>query len=245
MALAAVTQILLDRLGWQWAMRCLGLGAGSLSLLCSYFIKVRTAPAAQLAILSHFRKNKRNSISAASGGPPKPQPPPLDFAVFRNSKFIVLFFIGFTAMWVNNIPFQFGPLFATQAVGVSASTASLVLSIMNGCSSFGRIAWGFTSDRIGSQNVLFVASFFCFASILALWIPCGTGTVSLLFAFAVAYGFCAGALFSMLPTVLATTVGTEGFAGKIGMLVSFKQSAKLFFQHSMTSKLTPPPPLPI
>ena len=98
-----------------------------------------------------------------------------------------------------NIPFYFVPQYATTVLGTTPATASVVLGVMNGMSSAGRILLGFMSDRVGPQNVLVVAAFLVSIDVFALWLPGAPGGLGLLFAFGIVYGFVAGSLLSMIP----------------------------------------------
>ncbi len=89
---------------------------------------------------------------------------------------------------------------------------------MNRLSSIGRITLGFFSDRIGPQNVLCFAALVVVIDTFALWIPTSSGGIGMLFAFGIVYGFFAGALLSMVPTVLASTFGVQNFGAKMGLL---------------------------
>lgn len=55
-------------------------------------------------------------------------------------------------------------------------------------------------------------------SIFALWMPGAPGSVALLWVFAIVYGAFAGAIMSMIPTVLSAICGAENFASKMGLL---------------------------
>lgn len=147
LALAAVTQTMIDQVGFRWALRYLGIGGGAVCFICAFFLPARIVPADQLDIFAAIRRfrRRRNSIAAAPTGPAKPRPPLVDFGMFKDGKFVMLFLVGFFAFWFMNVPFQFAPSFATSVVGTTPGTASVVLGIMNGCSSAGRIVLGAVS----------------------------------------------------------------------------------------------------
>ncbi|KAI9005677.1 major facilitator superfamily domain-containing protein [Hyaloraphidium curvatum] len=223
LCLGPLTQLMLDTIGLAWTLRVWGLAGGTMCMLCAATLKARVEPPGMWDVGAWRLRRERWSPghgrpSAKPAGPPPKKAPFIDVAPFRNMRFNILFLACFFVLWALNTPFAFLPQYATSVIGVSPATASVMLGVANGCSSAGRIGLGALSDRLGALNVMTGVCFLACACVLCFWLPGRSGTVALTFVYSVSYGFFAGSLLSMIPTVLAAIVGIENFAGKMGLL---------------------------
>lgn len=218
LALGPLTQYLLEHLGFRWTLRIWGLGGGFTCLCASFFLKMRVIPPGQWDLWAWLPGRKKTVATTAVQQQPQKKPPFIDFSLFKSFRFSLLFLACFFIFWGQNIPLYFVAQYTTMQIGASAATASIVLGVMNGCGTAGRIGMGFLSDRLGALNVLLVMMTIIIISIFALWLPGSYGTIGLLWAFAIFYGTFAGATMSMIPTVLTAICGPENFASKMGLL---------------------------
>jgi MFS family permease len=97
------------------------------------------------------------------------------------------------------IPFFYLPSYAVQH-GMSSELASYLISILNGASFFGRVIPGILADKLGRLNMLCVVAFssailiFCWPKII---------TNASIIVFSGLYGFCSGAIISLMAACLA------------------------------------------
>ncbi|KAG0364982.1 hypothetical protein BGX24_004327, partial [Mortierella sp. AD032] len=125
----------------------------------------------------------------------------IDFTIMKDIRFSLLFIAGIFVMSGYFTPFVFINTYATQ-YGVEKSTAALMVGLMNGASAVGRIVMGIASDRIGSMNALCISTFTATLTLFFLWTFAKTVTV--MFVFSIAYGFCCGAYLSSTVSVSAS-----------------------------------------
>ncbi len=205
-AVPPLVALLIAGMGWRPAVAVLGLGAAALLLLAALMVKsppVRPAgPAASAA------------ASGGQGG--------LTFAAARRSRVLwtlcAVQFCFFSALMT--VPLHL-PIHGMD-LGLSASGAATLLSVVGGASVAGRLAVGRLVDVIGGRRAFAL----CFVALIA-----GLGGLSVLmvpwalFATVAVYGFSHGALFVVVsPTVAeyfgmrahGAIFGTVLFAGTLG-----------------------------
>lgn len=181
---------LLQRLGTAWTFRVLGAITLTTGLPAAYFVRDRVKPSRRAFI---------------------------DWALFQDFRFVVLFFAGAVATFPLLVPPFFFPLYA-RSIGLSSQTSAALVSAFNLSSAVGRIGAGFLSDRIGPLNSLAGSLFFNGVSLLILW-PVST-TLAPLVVFAVINGAAAGGFFSLMPTVAGQVFGSARVSVSLGMLVT-------------------------
>ncbi|KAJ1557275.1 hypothetical protein HK405_000381, partial [Cladochytrium tenue] len=116
LVLAEVTQVLIDRLGVQWALRV------------SAFIA--------LAFTAGVVPLLRPRIAALG------QRARFDWSIVRDPLFIIMSLTCFFATFANLVPVYYMPEFALARIGLPASTGSALVSVYNGASAMGRIVLG-------------------------------------------------------------------------------------------------------
>ncbi|KAJ7197815.1 major facilitator superfamily domain-containing protein [Mycena pura] len=190
----AVTSFIMNRLiesfGPAWTFRIIGLITLGTGLPAAWLVKERT------------------TIRTAGF---------IEWSLFRDSRFVVLFFAGALGTFPLFVPPFFLPLYAAS-VGLSPSAGAGLVAGFNFASAVGRLGLGFVSDRIGPVNVLFLALLLSAISMLALW-PVSTSLAPLI-VFVVINGAANGGFFSMMPTVIGTVFGPARVGVVMGMIVT-------------------------
>ncbi|ORX96148.1 MFS general substrate transporter [Basidiobolus meristosporus CBS 931.73] len=181
LALAPITRSLISKVGFRWSLRILGLGGFVLLSIASILLRTRIQS--------------------------KPNTPILDFLLFRNPRFTVLFLIGMIVSFGYLVPFFFLPNYVLYT-GLSVEMGSLLLGLLNGSSALGRVVLGFLADGMGRINSLFLSLFVGTLSIFLLW-SFATGFTALL-CFVLLYGFTAGGFVSLFPVVASEVNGHAG-----------------------------------
>ncbi|KAF9027563.1 hypothetical protein BGZ52_002977 [Haplosporangium bisporale] len=100
--------------------------------------------------------------------------------------------------------------------GVDASSAALMVGLMNGSSAIGRVIMGMVSDIIGPINALFISTLAATLSLLLIWTF--AKTAAMMFVFSVVYGFCCGTYPSSTVSVTGAICGPERLAVITGII---------------------------
>ncbi|ORY21217.1 major facilitator superfamily domain-containing protein [Naematelia encephala] len=181
---------LIQRLGPAWTFRVIGMITLATGLPAAWLIKER-APIRSTAFL--------------------------DFTLFRDFKFLILFLAGAVATFPIFVPPFFLPLYAGSLQLSSSAGAGLVAGF-NFSSAVGRLGCGFMSDRLGPLNTLFISLLLSAASMLVLW-PVST-TIAPLIAFVIINGAANGGFFATMPTVVGNVFGSTRISVAMGMIVT-------------------------
>ncbi|KAJ2719349.1 hypothetical protein GGI07_005261 [Coemansia sp. Benny D115] len=185
------TRAMTTHLSRNWALRITGLIIIGVIGPMSLLMKMR------------FRPVKREKI--------------VDVSVLRDKRFLLLLFGSLFGASGFYIPFFYMPSFSVIVLGKLESWGANVSSIMNGASIAGRILLGVFGDTMGSLNTLVMATFFTCLSILVLWLP--FHNIGTFIAAAVVFGFCSGAIVSLIPVVTANIFGVKRLPSIIGFLM--------------------------
>ena len=120
-------------------------------------------------------------------------------SAFKETKFLSLVGAMFLIMMGVFIPIFYIPSFAVSH-GMSQLLASYLAAILNGASLFGRVIPGILADKFGRLNGLCAAA--VASGILALcWQRVTTNAA--LIVFSALYGFCSGAIVSLMSAAMA------------------------------------------
>ena len=103
-------------------------------------------------------------------------------------------------------------------MGMTATRAAILVSVIGGCSVAGRLIVGAFVDRIGGKGALLLCLVPLIASLTGFLL---VETVSLLFATAVLYGFAHGGLFTVVAPTIAQYFGTRALGTLFGAIVFF------------------------
>ncbi|KAJ7366821.1 putative monocarboxylate transporter [Mycena albidolilacea] len=191
-----LSSVLLNKLGIPWALR-----------ITAFLYLALTLPPA-LVLKSRF--------------PLKPfrSGPVVEWSLFKNPTFLLLFFGAAIALFPLFVPPFFLPLFASS-LGLSSLTGSLLLAGFNLASAAGRIICGLGADRLlGSTNAQILCLFASAITTFIIW-PLATSLPPLAI-FAVVNGFAAGGFFSLMPGVVSGLFGSSRLSSVFGaVLTSF------------------------
>ncbi|KAF9977422.1 hypothetical protein BGZ73_006049 [Actinomortierella ambigua] len=124
----------------------------------------------------------------------------LDFSVMREAKFLLLFSAIVSMAFGYTVPLFYLPTYA-RLNGISVSTSSLLVGILNGSSGFGRLLMGMASDYVGDVNSMVVSMFLSSVGVLAMWVF--AKSLPVLVIFCVFYGFWSGSCIALVPSVSA------------------------------------------
>ncbi|KAK5991561.1 Aspyridones efflux apdF-like protein [Cladobotryum mycophilum] len=177
-------------LGPAWTYRVLGLATLATGLPAAWFVKERS---------------------------PVKSPGFVEWKLFKDMGFIVIFAVGAIATFPLLVPPFFLPLYSTS-IGLSSSTGAGLLAGFNFSSAVGRILCGFLCDRLGALNTLLLSLSLNAVSMLALW-PEST-TLAPLAAFVVINGAANGGFFSTMPTVVGNVFGSQRVSVAMAMIVT-------------------------
>ena len=157
--------------------------------------------------------------------------PLVDWRVARSRKFVAQCMSAGLQGAVYYAPLYFLSTYA-RTLGYSAATGALFISLTNASSAIGKVIIGYTADRVGRLNILFLTTFVSAVTTWGLWLP---STLSggdkdgknLFAAFAILYGIFAGAYISLFPTALVELFGVQHFADVNGLLYMVRGLAAL------------------
>ncbi|KPM40546.1 hypothetical protein AK830_g6007 [Neonectria ditissima] len=142
---------------------------------------------------------------------------PIDWALFKNASFTLLFVAGAIGSFPLLVPPFFIPLYS-RSIGLESKSGAFLVAGFNFASAVGRISSGLLSDRIGAVNSLFSALTMNALTILVMW-PLSTSIRSLV-AFVVMNGISSGAFFSAMPTTVGNIFGSARVSGAMGFIVT-------------------------
>ncbi|KAJ5412502.1 uncharacterized protein N7487_006861 [Penicillium crustosum] len=185
-----VMNALLERVGVQWTFRIIGFATWGTGLPAAYLIKQRI---------------------------PIPPSAVVDWRLFRDIRFVLLFAMGAIATFPLLVPPFFLPLF-TASLGMSSGTGAGIVAAFNFSSALGRLLCGLCSDFVGPLNTLFISLLLSALSMLIIW-PIST-SLGPLVVFVIVNGMANGGFFSTMPTVVGNTFGSARVSVVMGMVVT-------------------------
>ncbi|OQE14818.1 hypothetical protein PENFLA_c035G09677 [Penicillium flavigenum] len=185
-----VMNALLERVGVQWTFRIIGFATWATGLPAAYLIKQRV---------------------------PIPPSAVVDWRLFRDIRFVLLFAMGAIATFPLLVPPFFLPLF-TASLGMSSGTGAGIVAAFNFSSALGRLLCGLCSDIVGPLNTLFISLLLSALSMLIIW-PIST-SLGPLIVFVIVNGMANGGFFSTMPTVVGNTFGSARVSVVMGMVVT-------------------------
>ena len=146
-------------------------------------------------------------------------------SAFKEPTYVALVMACFLIFLGLFTPFFYLPSLATER-GMSAQLAAYLVSILNGASFFGRVIAGIMADKVGRLNMLMAAALASGILVLCLQKMTSNATIIL---FSALYGFCSGAIASLLtvnlsgipkdPSNIGTYMGQGMAVVSIGALV--------------------------
>ncbi|KAL4734775.1 major facilitator superfamily domain-containing protein [Aspergillus similis] len=184
-----IVDALIQSTGLAWTFRTLGLITLATGIPAALFIKERT---------------------------PIPKSAFVEWNLFRDIRFALLFLAGAIATFPLFVPPFFLPLY-TSSLGMKSSVGAGVVAAFNFSSALGRLMCGFFSDMLGPLNTLFLSLLLSAVSMLVLW-PVSS-SVAPLVAFVIINGTANGGFFSTMPTVVGNVFGSARGAPIAGYIL--------------------------
>ncbi|KAK5046184.1 hypothetical protein LTR84_008641 [Exophiala bonariae] len=181
---------IVERLGTAWAFRLVGLLTWVIGFPAVWFIKERTPVKTSIFV---------------------------EWKLFRDYKFTVLFLAGTVATFPLFVPPFFLPLYA-RSIGQSSQVGATLVAAFNFSSALGRVLSGLLSDKFGSVNSLLLSLLLSAVSMLVLW-PISTSLAPLI-VFIIINGMGNGGFFAIMPTVVGNVFGSARVSVAMGMMVT-------------------------
>ncbi|MCJ1396541.1 hypothetical protein MMC18_009432 [Xylographa bjoerkii] len=188
--ISLVMNSVIEKVGPAWTFRILGLATLGTGLPAAWLIK------------------ERSPIRSATF---------VEWRLFRDFKFIVLFIAGAVATFPLFVPPFFLPLY-NNSLGLSSSAGAGLVAGFNFSSAVGRLICGFGADFIGPLNTLFISLLLSAASMLVIW-PV-SNSLGPLVAFVIINGAANGGFFATMPTVVGAVFGSARVSVAMGMIVT-------------------------
>ncbi|KAH7140810.1 major facilitator superfamily domain-containing protein [Dactylonectria macrodidyma] len=191
-------------LGWKWSMRI------SAFFACGLMIP------AVICYLPYQRLVPASSQLTTKGSA-------LNLSAFRNPAFNLvtagMFMLEFVIFGIGSLL----PTIATGA-GFSPEDGFLLLAIIGGTSIVGRILPGVLGDRVGHFNVLLAMLGITIVFMGTMFVPFGTTSAPVLYAFSTLWGFGSGSFLSVTPVCLGKTCEAKEYGtyyGTMNFIVAF------------------------
>lgn len=139
----------------------------------------------------------------------------IDLTAWKEAPWLLFTFGSFLAFMGLYSPFFYIQSYVIEAGIMDANLAFYLLSILNACSTFGRIIPGFVGDKIGPLNMITPCAVMSGVMCLCLISAHTTSSVIAVIAF---YGFFSGTLVSLPPTIYVRMTKNRAVIGtRIGM----------------------------
>lgn len=191
---------LIDRVGFPWAMRAVGLMfLGLLAIAC-------------LTVRSRLALDKK----------------PVDMREYirgiREPTMMSTAFGLFLVFWGLFLPYNFVILQA-RAQGMDANLVIYLLPILHACGIVGRIIPGLVADKVGRYNIMITLATLTGIACFALWIPISNDAGILVFT--AAFGFLSSGLTSIGPTLIAQISDIREIGARTGTAFAFQSFGAL------------------
>lgn len=194
MALPPIMAAMLLVLGWRETLLILGVAAGALLVIAAFMMKPAPKPLA--------------SQAAQTSGQ--------TFAQARGGRLLwtlcVIQFLFFPVM--STIPLHI--VVHGMDLGMAATQAAFLLSVMAGASIAGRLGVGLFADRIGGRRAYQICFVPLIAALLAFVV---IETHWALFAMVAVYGFAHGGFFTVVSPTVAEFFGTRAHGAIFGVVL--------------------------
>lgn len=188
-ALSLVTGVLVSKYNWRATLRILAL------------IDIIGLTACAIAIKRFLPLTKRNNAESS-------------LVYFKDTNFKYLYTSAVVSTLGLFMPYTHLPKYA-QLHGVSTGGAIIILSIMGISSACGRVLIGYAADVFGKLAMLMLCMVVGGISTLC-WIGCTIFPTMMVYG--VVYGFFAGGVISLFPTVCAELYGIKKIGSVVGLL---------------------------
>jgi MFS family permease len=184
-----ISHTLLEHLGWQAALRCLGFLVIAIALPLAFLLKEPPVPPNLAPELSG--RSSRNPFNAAP--------------------FYLLIVGSMCSIAAVSGAQQNLKLFLTFDLHYGQGQSARILSLVLACSMAGRLLMGWLADRLPKKNVMLLIYLLVAAAIPFLF---GSGSPALLYAFAILFGLGLGGDYMIIP-LMAAEVFDAHFLGRL------------------------------
>ncbi|KAJ0329288.1 hypothetical protein COL922a_012953 [Colletotrichum nupharicola] len=191
---------LIDRVGFGWAIRCVGFMFLFLLIVANCTVRSRLKPEQKSVDMKEYFRGIRE--------------PTMMSTVFG----LFLVFLGLF------VPYNFVILQA-RAQGMDEELVIYLLPIMYAVGIVGRIVPGLLADRVGRYNIMIITATLAGIACLALWIPIKNDAGILIFT--AAFGFCSSGLTSIGPTLIAQISDIREIGARTGTAFAFQSFGAL------------------
>ncbi|KAF7543968.1 hypothetical protein G7Z17_g10314 [Cylindrodendrum hubeiense] len=183
-------------LGWKWSMRITGFFAAGLML------------PALLCFLPYQRLVPATNQPTTKGSA-------LNLGAFRNPAFNL---VTASMFMLEFVIFGTGALLPTIATGAGFTPENgfLLLAIIGGTSTIGRVVPGIVGDRVGHFNVILAMMAITIVFMGTLFVPFGTTSAPVLYAFSALWGVGSGSFLSVTPVCLGKTCEAKEYGTYYG-----------------------------
>ncbi|RYO91731.1 hypothetical protein DL764_008244 [Monosporascus ibericus] len=156
---------------------------------------------------------------------PRKSGPIIELAAFREPVYVAFVSGLFVSMLGNYYTFYYIASFGTQALGLSYSSASILIMVLNGVALPFRVIPAFIADRIGVLNVIVPLTYaWCIVAFCWLAVTNTTGY----YIFTCFYGIISGSFQSLIATTIANITKRLDMVGtRLGMAFSIVSFASL------------------
>lgn len=199
----------IEHYGWRWTYA--GIAAFVMLIMVPLaLLLVRDAP----AILDPVERDVRSESASGLGQPDQPALKTLD--ILRHPVFLATS-LGMASLVAVHLIVQFNLPLMGNAVGRSAASSALLVSLLAGATLCSKPIWGYFIDRSDPRSIYLVlaAIYTYMLIILAEW----TGPISYtrLVIGAISCGFASGVMQAFMGVVLARTFGRQNFGRVLGL----------------------------
>ncbi|KPM38504.1 hypothetical protein AK830_g8071 [Neonectria ditissima] len=191
-------------LGWQWSLRLMAFIAAGLMI------------PAVICFLAYPRLVPSTGYQQSKGSA-------LNLGAFRNPAFNL---VTAGMFMLEFVIFGIGALLPTIATGAGFSPEDgfVLLAIIGSTSCIGRIVPGIVGDRVGPFNVIITMMAITIVFMGTMFVPFGTTSASVLYAFSALWGVGSGSFLSITPVCLGKTCEPKEYGtyyGTMNCIVSF------------------------
>lgn len=182
-------------------------------------------------------------ILARTRFPPPSRGKMFDLSMFKDLKFLALFFTGGFTYFGFLVPFFLMSEYMVY-IGGTVDQGALIVGLMNGAGAIGRVLMGLLADKFGRINLLFLANFISGVAVLVIWTQAKSFAILVVFAlvfgyvnklilsillilgnpyqsrlaFFGLYSFFSGGFISLSPVVTAQIFGVQRLASIYGLV---------------------------
>jgi predicted MFS family arabinose efflux permease len=149
---APVLRIVMDHVGFRWALIILAMVNGVMGTLA--IVLIRMPPDTHDKPPTHLRQYLQSLYAS--------------LALFKDAQFTLLFVMGLFVSLGYYVPYFLLAIYAVS-VGLTAWQGALLLGVLNGSCALGRIVLGYAADRWGRLNMLILALVTAALGCLVIW----------------------------------------------------------------------------